>query len=483
MAVQLADVEIAVILMLGIALTGLVIAILRVNKTKKELESSERLRSELAQGEKRMLDFLHHLGLSIDNENTPRKLHRVIVEGVMKVTKSKGAALYLTDKAENILRPAYLTTDCAQLIPDPPAETAEQRAQLIKHAPTNRHEGVLGQSLHTNTPFLVDSLRAHPAFSDELVPYSADGAAMIAPLIHAGKQIGVLAVTKDSVKEAYTIDDLFTFTSVAEQSAFALGNFDAHHQAAEKKRMESEIQTAQEVQRVLIPQVAPIISGFQIYGYNVPAKMISGDYYDYTRISDNQTGVIIADVSGKGIPAGIIMATFRSSLKAIAEGASSPAESLSKLNKLIYPDIREDMFISAVYTSLNSENGTVTIARAGHNPPYYYQAAGDKLERIKPPGLAVGIDTGDVFSRILENYEISMQTGDLLILYTDGIIEAPNAAGEEFSSKRLEKCITAYKHLPPDQFADSILKEVKHYTGDSAQSDDITLVIIKKVEP
>lgn len=474
-------IDFTVYLFSGIALVGFILAIILVKKTKNDLNSSEQLRSELAQEEKRILTFLHDLGLSIAKENTPKKLQKIIVEGVCSVTKSKGGALYLIGKKEINLRPTYISEDCAQLVPDPPSDNDKKRNQLIKHLSTPKHEGVFGHCLDTNTPFLVDSLKGHPAFQDELVKYSSDGAAMIAPLIHAGKQIGVLAVTKDSAKEAYTLDDLYTFASIAEQSAFAIGNFDAHHQAAEKRRMENELRTAEEVQRVLIPRKSPTIPGFEVHGYNLAAQVISGDYFGYTKVSENKTGIIIADVSGKGVPAGIMMATFRSALKALAENSPSPSASLSRLNRLIYPDIKEDMFISAIYCHLNHKKSTVSLARAGHNPAYYYQADTKELHIIKSPGLAVGIDKGDVFSRILKDHEIQMKPNDVLLLYTDGIIEANNEEGLEFSPASLKNSLLRGHSLSAEKLTKQILDDISHFVGSAPQSDDITLVVLKKL--
>ncbi len=467
--------------LLGLAIIGLVYVILRLYQTKLDLASSELIRKELAQGEKRMFDFLHHLGLSTAAETTPQKLHKLIVDGVQRVSQSEGAALYLLDQSGLTLRPASVTADCIQLISDPDLSPNEKLESIIKHTSVSRYDGVLGYALATNAPFKVDSLRAHPCFLDQMVSYSAEGAAMVAPLTHAGKQIGVLAVTKESCHDAYSIEDLFTFKSIAEQSAFAIGNFKAHHQAAEKKRLENELQTAQEVQRVLIPEKEPEIPGFKVFGYNVPASMISGDYFDYTAVSDNETGIIIADVSGKGVPAGIIMATFRSTLKAISKGASAPSEGLDKLNRLIYPDVREDMFISAIYTHLNHTTGEVTLARAGHNPAYFFKAESCELHKIKPPGLAVGIDEGDIFATLLKDHQIQMKSGDTLLLYTDGIIEANNRSGEEFSSLRLEDIARNQSGLGAHELGLEILDSVDAFVDGAAQSDDITLVVIERL--
>lgn len=471
-------IDLAIYALLAVAAIGFILALMRVNKAKAELASSERLRSELAQGEKRMLDFLHHLGLSIDKENTHAKLYKVIVNGVATVTKSKGAALYLIDPTGTQLQPAQISTRCTQLISDPVAGSSDDRKVATRAKSINIHEGPLGQCLTNNTPYFVESLKAHDSLQN--VPYSEDGAAMISPLIHAGHQIGVLAVTKEAAKGAFTIDDLFTFASIAEQSAFAIGNFDAHHQAAEKLRMESELQTAQEVQQVLIPEYAPLIPGFSVYGYNLPAQMISGDYYDYTAVSDDTTGVVIADVSGKGVPAGIMMATFRSSLKTIASGIDSPADSLSHLNQLIFPDIREDMFISAIYAHLKHETGKVVLARAGHNPPYILRRSTSEIEKIKPPGLAVGIDEGASFTNSLQDYELQMNPKDVLILYTDGIIEATNLEGEEYGAERFEQSIKANSSSSAEGYVGAILEDVAAFVDDAAQADDITLVIIEK---
>ena len=475
-------IDITFYILLATVVIGLIVVAYKLKNSRRALAASKKQKFKVEQGEKRILDFLHHLGISIDQENTHHKLYKVIVEGVKDVTESTGAALYLLDPKGEKLIPSFITNRCAQLIPDPEDDDSEKRELLIKHIEIAKHDGVLGQCLLNNSPISIDSLKAHPALRDELVKYSGENAAaMLTPLTHAGRQIGVLAVTKPSVKKAYSCDELYTFSSIAEQSAFAIGNFNAHHQLAEKKRLENELKTAQEVQRVLIPEDPPEVPGFNIYGYNIPARMISGDYFDYMKVNGDKTGVIIADVSGKGIPAGIIMATFRSSLKAIATHSESPAESLSQLNKLIYPDIREDMFISAAYAHLDHITGTIKLARAGHTPPFLFRTDKCLLEKVKPPGLAVGIDTGDVFTRVIKDQEITMNKGDFLLLYTDGIIEAVNEDGEEFSADRLKKAM--HDRCPNDAktVSLSILNAVEEFVGTAPQADDITLVMIEKL--
>lgn len=475
----LSYIDLVIYILLGIAFIGVIIAVRKILRSKQDLATSEFRRSELTQGEERIFEFLHHLGLSINENNTHQNLYKVIVEGVCKVTKAEGGALYLYNADTESFTPAHLSAECAQLVADPDGDSDPDQELLCRYQ-VNKHDGVLGHVLDTNAALYIDDLRGHATLSDQLVKYSGKGSAMLSPLNHAGEQIGVLAVTHQGQSKSFTKNDLGVFSIMAEQSSFAIGNFEAHDQAAEKRRLEKELENAQEVQRVLIPVKAPEVSGFNFYGYNLAAKLVSGDYFDYTTVSANTTGVVIADVSGKGMPAGLIMATFRSALRAIAKGAKSPSESLSELNRMIFKDVREDMFISAIYTHLDHKSGKVKIARAGHNPAYYWDSKKEELSKIKSPGLAVGIDEGSVFDSILKDHELKMKSGDKVFLYTDGIIEANNSEKVEYSAERLEAELKENAHLSARALGKRILASIDYFVEDAPQSDDITLVVIER---
>ena len=475
-------IDLAPYLLLGIAVVGLIVVWLQGRQARRRLADSELYRAEQAAGEQRVHDFLHHLGHSISQDSTRQHLYQVITEGVQKVTQSAGAALYLIDYETGTLLPAHLTADCAQLVLDPMTDDPDKVARLLRREPVSLTAGVLGDALRQQEPLIIPDLAAQPSLAEASRPYSGQGAAMLAPLVHAEQLIGVLAVTVSRGEaQQYSAKALYLFSQLAEQSSFALGNLDAHHQAEQKKRMEAELENAKEVQRVLIPTQAPDVPGLAFYGYNLAAQKVSGDYFDYTAVSDNSTGVVIADVSGKGMAAGLIMATFRSALKAIAGLSASPAESLSQLNKMVYPDIRDDMFISAIYAHLDHDSGRVTLARAGHNPAYYYDAARQEIHKVKPPGLAVGIDSGEIFQSIIQDHELTLAPGDKLLLYTDGIIEAHNKHKDEFSSQRLVDFLQAQATLPARALGKAILAEIADFVQEAPQSDDITLVVIERL--
>src|SRR5205823_3067562 len=154
----------------------------------------------------------------------------------------------------------------------------------------------------------------------------------------------------------FSPSDFVVFKSIAEQSAFALYNAIIYSEANEKKRLDHDLQIARDIQRILLPSEAPDVRGFEIGGINLPARQVSGDYFDYIKVDEERLGVAIADVSGKGIPASLIMAMCRSVLRSEARQNSSPAEVLRKVNRELYPDIKEDMFISMAYVIVDHQN-------------------------------------------------------------------------------------------------------------------------------
>ena len=165
--------------------------------------------------------------------------------------------------------------------------------------------------------------------------------------------MGVLAVANGPMSAPFSASDFVVFKSISEQSAFALYNAIIYSEANEKKRLDHDLQIARDIQRILLPSQPPPIDGFDIAGINIPARQVSGDYFDYIKVDDDRLGVVIADVSGKGVPASLIMAICRSVLRAEARLGKSPAEVLRKVNRQLYPDIKEDMFISMAYVILD----------------------------------------------------------------------------------------------------------------------------------
>ncbi|HSJ04413.1 MAG TPA: GAF domain-containing SpoIIE family protein phosphatase, partial [Verrucomicrobium sp.] len=434
---------------------------------------------------RRVFEVLHILGDSILQSQPDTTLHRHIAEGVMKVVESEGAALYLLDDKGLALVPRHCTKDCPPLIALPErivnqaktnAGTLPSFLRLHSVAPG---EGVLGDVLLTQKPENIPDLRHHPKFDGESNPFQQHVAALMAPLRHGGRPLGVLAAASDQTTP-FSQHQLEMFVALAEQVGFALGNAQAHQEASAKRQLEAELSNAREIQSILLPEKSPEMPAFSIAARNVPARMVSGDYFDYVPISPTHLGVAIADVCGKGIPASLITAMCRSVLRSNARETLSPTAVLSAVNRNLFPDIREDMFITVGYLVLQKDGASVTFARAGHTNPLVWRKATGEVDEIKAPGLAVGVDKGEVFDRITRDVPVTMESGDILLLYTDGVDEATDHKGLLFGVDKIKQTLAEAAPEGAQAVINLLCDTVNRFKGGEPQGDDITVVAVAR---
>jgi phosphoserine phosphatase RsbU/P len=462
------------------------VLLLALRNQRRRAYSLRRRFKDFEGEEQRMFTFLHDLGLAIENEPSPSVLSRIIVDGIDKVVAARGGAIYFLSADNHFLNPSYISEECPPLIGIPVEirKKAERDPRALEsHIRLSRvpvDEGILGHCLTLGEPIHVKDVKSHPSFRDAFTRYTDDVSALLAPLRYADKDLGVLVVARRREDGAFNTNDFSVFRSAAEQSSFAIGNARIHREANEKRAMDSELKNAREVQRILLPQCDPLVSGFRISGTNLPARIISGDYYDYIDLGEQRFGIAIADVSGKGVPAGLLMAMCRSALRSVAPGETSPSKVLGAVNRQLFPDIREDMFISMAYGILNETNGKLTLARAGHDPALWYRRETGKVELLRSPGLALGIDDGAVFERVTRDQELQLKSGDCVLFYTDGVKEAVDGREEEFGMERMSEAFRMAAPLGSEIVLSRMQEELKHFTGDGPQMDDITLVAIEK---
>ncbi|BDS05185.1 hypothetical protein NT6N_02250 [Oceaniferula spumae] len=472
------------------SLTAILFAIclLALRKTGKRLEETQKEKDAILSEELRMFDFLHHLGEVIGKDITPRQLYKEIVEGFSKVLNANGGALYLLSEDQKNLIPQYISIECPPLVGIP--VEIRSRAQKdpraldshVRLAKVGADEGVLGAAISAGECLLIPNVRDHESFRDAFVSYDEDITALLAPLPYGGRDIGVVAIVRrhDSDQGQFSANDFEVFRSASEQSAFAMGNAMIHRELVEKRKLDDEIRTASEVQNVLLPSEEPMIPGYRVSGRNTPARMISGDYFDYIPLDDNNTGIVIADVTGKGVPAGLLMAMCRSVLRLTAKEAKSPSDALAQVNRNLFPDVREDMFVSLAYVVLEHGTGDLCLSRAGHDAPLVYRSSTGTIESIKPPGLAIGIDEGEVFERVTKDLKIQMEPGDCMLLYTDGVCEAVDAQEDEFGKQRLIDVFLKSAPLGAEAVVEAVQQAVVSFADEEPQMDDITMIAIEK---
>jgi phosphoserine phosphatase RsbU/P len=446
----------------------------------------ERSKEEIQIEETLVFDFLHGLGEAFTETIRAADLHRLIVEGASRVLDAQGGTLYMMERAGGKLAPAFVSKGCPPFINVPPdvleqaaGNSAALESYLRLHA-IPPGEGIIGRVWQTREPVLLTDLADAPELAGLRGTSLGAASVMVTPLLYGKQNMGVLALGNGPSSPSFTPSDFVVFKSIAEQSAFALYNAIIYSEANEKKRLDHDLEIARDIQRILLPSEAPSIPGFEIAGINIPARHVSGDYFDYVTVDEDKLGVAIADVSGKGVPASIIMAICRSVLRSQATGNSSPADVLQKVNRQIYPDIKEDMFISMAYVILDHVLGTVTLSRAGHDAPILFDHASGMATPVKPPGMVVGIDSGSVFDRITGDFSLSLKRDDCLLLYTDGVTEALDANGDEFGPERMIESVSASAPEGAPAIITRLIDDLRSFVGAQPQNDDITLIAIRK---
>ncbi len=452
----------------------------------RRIRRLERSHEEIQVEETLVFDFLHGLGEAFSGTIRPQELHRLIVEGATRILDAHGGSLYMTDRTGGKLTPAFISKGCPPLVDVPPnilqqaAATPIALESYLRLHSVTPGEGLIGRVWQTGQSLCLNDLSEVLELAK--LWGSAFGAAsvMAAPLSYAKQDLGVLAVANGPLAAPFSQGDFVVFKSIAEQSAFALYNAIIYSMANEKKRLDHDLEIARDIQRILLPAEAPAINGFQISGLNVPARQVSGDYFDYIQVDEERLGVAIADVSGKGVPASLIMAICRSVLRAEAARNPSPADVLRKVNRQLYPDIKEDMFISMAYLILDHQRNGVTLARAGHDAPLLYKRASQSVTPLKSPGMVVGIDSGNVFDRLTTDFAVPLERDDCLVLYTDGVTEALNSAGDEFGLDRMIQSVRASASDGAQTIVKRIIEDVRNFIGSLPQNDDITLIAIRK---
>jgi phosphoserine phosphatase RsbU/P len=254
---------------------------------------------------------------------------------------------------------------------------------------------------------------------------------------------------------------------------------------AEKARMEQEMLAAREIQRRLLPSGPLRVPGLAVTAFCEPAREVAGDYYDFLRISDTKVGVVIADVSGKGLPAGLYMAQLKVLVQSLARVHPSPRDFLIALNRVVADNIDSKSFITMSYGVIDMERREMTYARAGHCPlirvPGCAPAGLRRAEVRAPDGLVLGlkIDDGQMFDAMIQEEVVPLAADDLIVFFTDGISETMNEAFECYGEPRLAKVLEQYSHLPFEQLRSFIFADLRAFSGAADQHDDMTMILMK----
>jgi serine phosphatase RsbU (regulator of sigma subunit)/Na+/proline symporter len=297
-----------------------------------------------------------------------------------------------------------------------------------------------------------------------------------APITIEGKPIGVISAFSRSIKGIFTEEFIEVFKNLAGQIGVAWRNALQTEKLIKAGEREREMQIARSIQLGLLPASTPDLRGISLAGRCVPASEVGGDYYDFLHRDKDVLDLVIADVSGHNVGAALIMAEVRTFIQAKAKDIPRTSETLCAINEFLYDDLsRAELFITMFYLKYFAETRELSFASAGHNPPLLWRAKSGTCENLDAEGLILGVKRGVVF----EEKRVELQPDDLLLLYTDGIIEAEDAAGTLFGEEKLYDLLRDNHTLPPQQIIDILLGQVRMFTGNRSFDDDITLVVMK----
>jgi sigma-B regulation protein RsbU (phosphoserine phosphatase) len=333
-------------------------------------------------------------------------------------------------------------------------------------------EGFLGTVAQSGNAIISADVRNDPRY---FAARERTRSEMVAPIISNDKVIGVFDLESDSL-DAYSEDDLSVLQLLTSQVAIIIEKVRLHEEVVEKKRIQAQLEIARQVQTELLPSGDPVVANFDISAYIFPAEEVSGDYYDWVKVFEDQIGIIVADAVGKGIPAALLMSFLRASLRSCVQIGYAPHIAFTKVGSLLRDSIEDNQFITAIYGILDSTNKTFVFSNAGHNPPLLIKADGE-YRYVEYGDLPLGMFEDTHYHQ----HFIRFEAGQVMVLYTDGITEAANSTGEEYGEDRLAKRVLEglQIHLPAKQLIDYIRKGVADFTERKFLDDDGTLFIVK----
>ena len=303
------------------------------------------------------------------------------------------------------------------------------------------------------------------------------GAEIILPLASQGELLGLLILGLHLKGETYTREEFVILDTLAPQVAPALRVAQMvqaqQAQVGEHERIEQELRTAQEIQHTFLPKDVPAIRGWQLVPYYQSAREVGGDFYDFLPFEDGRLGLVIGDVAGKGIPAALVMTATRTMLRTAAQETASPGEVFARANELLYAEIPSKMFVTCFYAILDPTSGLMRYANAGHDLPY--RRCKEGVSELRATGMPLGLMPGSLY----EEHEVTIASGESLLFYTDGLVEAHNPRRVMFGFPRLKTLLE--EHSDGTSLFNLLLSELKSFTGEAwEQEDDITLVTLQR---
>ena len=490
-----------------------------------DYESMELSRHRLGRERGVIFTFLKRLGQAFTTDVEVDQVLGIILESALETTEASAGAIYLFNAEKTELDPRVVLNFFPPLYSQASENISERRTEDLEGKMRDQRftpgEGVIGEVALSGHAQLIDDARAAGVLLGTTTEYMRNRSMLVVPLRVRDEMLGVMAVLNKQ-RGSFGPDDKSLLQTLADQASLSINNALLTVEVAAQERLRRDLQIARDIQQRLLPEHCPIVEGFQIAARGTSAMEVGGDYYDFFWVDEDHLGIVVADVSGKGVYAALVVAMIRSAFRIQAPNNYDVRDVLARVNTFISEDLRRDMFVTCVYGILEVSTKKFTWSRAGHET-LLFAHSDHTVEMLSPEGFPLGIIGAPEFSDFLEIETIQMKPGDRLLMFTDGLTEAMNSSGEEFGMDRVLESLgvepetlsanlengngvataikpkTAARKKITDNgiFGDSEGREprieqeisemrhleaaVEEHVGDAPQSDDLTIVYVAAV--
>ncbi|MFH1373289.1 MAG: GAF domain-containing protein [bacterium] len=402
-------------------------------------------------------NLLYEIGKKLSSSLTLDEVLREILSSLKRVVDYDAGGIYLVDPDTSNIDSVFAVGY------DPDRES---------HLHLKVGQGLVGHVADSGEPVIVPDVAADDRYYNAR---PATRSEVTVPVILDDRVIGGINLESDSLN-AYNGYHVSALSAFASQAAISIERARLHEQLLSGQKLKQQLNIAREIQRSFLPVSDPSIPGYDIAGRNISSEQVGGDYYDFINIVDHHTGIAIADVSGKGIPAALIMASFRASMIAEIRNNYAIRTICGKVNNLLCESMQLGNFVTAVYGVLDSKNHILTFANCGHDRPVLLHGNGE-IEYLKEGGQVLGISPNAVY----EERPLVLQSGDVVIFYTDGVTEVFDSEGGEFGVKQLITVVRKCRERTSQEILDIVHDEVKRFASPEHTFDDLTMIVLKRL--
>jgi sigma-B regulation protein RsbU (phosphoserine phosphatase) len=419
-------------------------------------EENKRLRLAVEE-----LSVLNEIATAIASTQGLEELANLIIQKCVKHLKVEQGAVMLLDERDQ-QKPLHTMV-----------RKQDTQARML---PYRLDAQLAGWMIKNKTPLLINDFIKDNRFKDVASAGIFLQSLLTVPLLSKGRMIGLISVFNKKTEAGFTSDDQRLLAIIAGQSAQVIENARLYEEEQALFKLQEEMRLAGDIQMNLLPANSPQIAGYDIAGRTIPAKEVGGDYFDYIQLNDHYLAFCLGDVSGKGMPAALLMANLQATLRGQAAMEVSCKICMERSNKLLFHGTDSTKFATLFYGILNAERHELCYSNAGHDFPLLF-AAGKAPSRLKTGGVVLGFVSDFTYTEA----RMTLNHGEVLVLYSDGITEAMNEQEQEFGEQRLAKTVQQHIAEPAEAIINHILVQVREHSGKVPQMDDMTLLIVKRL--